>query len=424
MDKNLLKEKIEHKIEHNSERTIRLGIWIIFAVIIGIILGLIGAAFVKAMSFVTTFRTFHWYILLLLPFGAVLIRFLYSLCGYKYDGGTSLVLSAIHSGDRIPLRMTPLIFISTIISHLCGASVGREGAALQMGGSVGAYISRLFKFNEKDTTILIMCGMSAAFSAVFGTPMAAAIFSMEVVSVGIMHYAALVPCVVSSFVARAVAGYFGIDSEVYELFDMPALSLKSGVEIAILAILCGFVSILFCVALRQSEFIYHKFFPNVYLRAFVGGLIVLGMTYLVGSQTYNGTGMGFIRRCLDGYERPEAFILKMLFTALCIAAGYKGGEIVPSFFIGASFGSLFGSLIGLSPSLCASVGLGAVFCGVTNSPITSLLICLELFGMEGMPFYLIAIAFSYAVSGYYSLYSSQRIVYSKYKSNYINKNTH
>lgn len=424
MDKSLLKERIEHKIEHNSERTIKLGIWIIFAVIIGIILGLIGAAFVRAMQYVTFIRTYHWYVLLLLPVGAVVIKCLYSLCGYKYDGGTSLVLSAIHSGDRIPLRMTPLIFISTIISHLCGASIGREGAALQMGGSVGAYISRLFRFKEHDTTIMIMCGMSAAFSAVFGTPMAAAIFSMEVVSVGIMHYAALVPCVVASFTARAVAGFLGVKAEVYDVSNIPTLTPVPAIEVAILASLCGLVSILFCISLRTSEMLYQKLMPNVYLRAFIGGTLILILTALVGSQTYNGTGINFIRRCIDGYERPEAFLLKIAFTALTIAAGYKGGEIVPSFFIGASFGSVFGSIIGLSPSMCAAVGLGSVFCGVTNSPITSLLICLELFGMEGMPYYLIAVAFSYAVSGYYSLYTSQRIVYSKYKSNYINKKTH
>ncbi len=416
---------IKHKLKHDSERTLALGKWICIAILLGIIIGLIGSLFYKSLAYVTSLRLAHKEFLLLLPIGAVLIRLLYKVCGREKAGGTNLVLSAIHSGDRIPLRMAPLIFISTILSHLSGASVGREGAALQLGGSIGAYAGRVFHLNDRDETIIIMCGMSAAFSAVFGTPMAAAIFSMEVVSVGIMHYAALVPCVISSFTARAVAAYFfGIRAVTYEIFDIPTLAVIPAVIVSILAILCGGVSILFCVFLRQSELLYEKLMPNVYLRACIGGCVVLLLTILVGDQTYNGAGVEFIADCLEGHDKPEAFLLKIIFTGLTIAAGYKGGEIVPSFFIGASFGSLFGSILGFSPSLCAAVGLGAVFCGVTNSPITSLLICLELFGMEGMPYYLFAIAFSYMVSGYYGLYSSQKIVYSKFKSNYINKDTH
>jgi H+/Cl- antiporter ClcA len=178
---------------------------------------------------------------------------------------------------------------------------------------------------------------------------------------------------------------------------------------------------LFCIALHQSGYFYQRFFTNPYLRAFVGGCVILVLTLAVGSQTYNGTGTSMIANCIQGEVNDWSFLLKIIFTALTLACGYKGGEIVPSFFIGAAFGSLFGNLLGFSPSLCAAVGMGALFCGVTNCPITSLLICFELFGLEGCPYFLLAIGFSYMVSGYYGLYSSQRIVYSKYKSNYIDK---
>jgi H+/Cl- antiporter ClcA len=254
--------------------------------------------------------------------------------------------------------------------------------------------------------------------------MAAAILPMEIVSVGVMYDTALVPCVVSSLVAHGIAYLFGIETSFFELGTIPAFGVISAVKITFLAILCALVSILFCVILHQSEYLYKRFFKNPYVRVFVGGCIILVLTLLVGDQRYNGTGISTIEQCVDGTVRPEAFLLKMIFTALTLGAGYKGGEIVPSFFIGASFGCLFGNLLGFSPTLCTAVGMTAVFCGVTNCPITSLLISFELFGYDGMPYFLLTIAFSYMLSGYFGLYRSQKIVYSKYKTNYINKATH
>ncbi|MCR4798769.1 MAG: chloride channel protein [Lachnospiraceae bacterium] len=418
------KQTFLHKLNHNKERFITTVKWVVFSFVVGILLGGIGAAFYHGIRLATAYRMAHGWVLYLLPFGAVAIALLYHLFRYDDDGGTNLVLSAIHSGDNIPKRMSVLIFISTIISHFCGASVGREGAALQLGGSMGNTVGKLFRFNETDNKTMIMVGMSAVFSALFGTPMAAAVFSMEVVSVGIMHYAALVPCVIASFVARGVASALGAPSPHYTVESIPAFGLVTGIKATLLAVLCALVSILFCVCLHQTEAWSAKHLKNRYFRGFLGGSIVLLLTLLVGHQTYNGAGVDFIEDCLRGDTEPPAFLLKIIFTSICIAAGYKGGEIVPSFFIGASFGCLFGDLIGFSPSLCAAIGMGALFCGVTNSPITSLLICLELFGYEGAMYYLLAIAFSYMVSGYYGLYRSQKIVYSKYKSNYINKRTH
>ena len=421
MDKEILKQKLQH----NKERLFITVKWILFSLVVGLILGVIGAVFYHGIKDVTAFRMRHPYVLFLLPIGAVIIRYLYHICKYDNDGGTNLVLSAIQSDDDIPKRMGFLIFISTIVSHFVGASVGREGAALQLGGSIGNNVGKLFRFNETDKKTMIMVGMSAVFSSLFGTPLAAAIFPMEVVSVGIMHYAALVPCVIASFVARAVGIYLGAPSAGFVLTDIPVFSVTTGVESAFLAILCGLVSILFCVSLRTTEHFGKKWFQNSYLRAFIGGSVILGLTFLTGidKQTYNGAGVDLIQDCIEGNAHHFAFLMKILFTAICICAGYKGGEIVPSFFIGASFGSAFGALIGFSPSLCAAIGMGAVFCGVTNSPISSFLICIELFGMEGAPYYMLAIALSYMVSGYYGLYSSQKIVYSKFKSNFINKNT-
>ena len=417
------KNTIINKLNHNKERMLTTLKWIVFSFLVGIVLGLIGAFFYHGIRLATQYRLSHGWVLFLLPFGAVLIRFLYHLARYDNDGGTNLVLSAIQSDDNIPKRMSGLIFISTIFSHFVGASVGREGAALQLGGSIGNSVGKLFRFNDTEKKTMIMVGMSAVFSALFGTPLAAAIFSMEVVSVGIMHYAALVPCVIASLVARGVATYLGAPNASYEIESIPQFNLMTGVQTAFLAMLCGLVSILFCVALHQSDAWSKKLFKNPYLRAFVGGTLIFVLTMWEGNQTYNGAGVEYIKDCMAGETDTFAFLFKIIFTAICIAAGYKGGEIVPSFFIGASFGCLFGNILGLSPSLCAAIGMGAVFCGVTNSPITAFIICLELFGMEGAPYFLLAVALSYMLSGYYGLYSSQKIIYSKYKSNYINART-
>ena len=271
---------------------------------------------------------------------------------------------------------------------------------------------------------MIMCGMSAAFSALFGTPMAAAIFSMEVVSVGIMHYAALVPCVVSSLTAKGIATYLQVSSEQFLLTELPEFNLTTAVTIAILAMLCAGVSTIFCIMLHSGETLYKKYLPNPYLRIFTGGTFIIILTLLVQNQDYNGAGMPIIERCFENDYSPYAFLLKMLFTAVTLSAGFKGGEIVPSFVIGGTFGCLFGNLVGFCPALCTAAGMGAVFCGVTNCPITSLLICFELFGYQGMPYYLLSVALGYMLSGYYGLYHSQKIVYSKYKTEFINRKTH
>ena len=396
--------------------------WIVFAAISGTAVGLIGTLFHFCLAGVTHSRAERPWLIWLLPFGGLLIIGAYRLLQHEKDSGTNLVLSSIHSGDRLPLRMAPLVFLSTLITHLLGGSAGREGAALQMGGSIGSAIGRRFGFDEKDRNIMTMCSMSAAFSALFGTPMAAAIFSMEVVSVGIMHYSALVPCVIASLIACAVASRLGVPAEAFPLDTIPPLTVGNGARVIVLASLCALLSILFCVLLHQSERLYHKYFPNPYLRIFAGGCIVILLTLLTGSQRYNGSGIELIVHCMEGgAATPEMFALKMLFTATTLGAGYKGGEIVPTFCIGAAFGCLFGSLTGFAPSLCTAVGMTALFCGVTNCPVSSLLISFELFGYEGMPYFLLTVAFSYMLSGYHGLYHSQKIVYSKYRTDFINK---
>lgn len=418
-----MKEKFTAFIKSkNMKRAVISVKWGIFSVISGLLIGAVGTLFSLSMSFVTALRLNHPWLIFLLPIGGLLIVGSYYLLKSENNAGTNLVLSAIHSGDHLPVRTAPLIFTSTIITHMFGGSAGREGAALQLGGSLGEGIGEVLRLDEKDKHIMIMCGMSAAFSALFGTPVAAAVFSMEVISVGIMYYAALVPCAIAALVAQGVASLAGIRPETFVIAEVPDFTVITAMKIIFLAILCALLSILFCVAMHGTEHLYKKYLKNPFLRAAVGGCIVILLTLLVGDQTYNGAGMDFIGRCMEEASvRPEAFLLKIIFTAATLCAGFKGGEIVPAFFTGASFGCLFGSILGFSPTLCTAVGMTAVFCGVTNCPLTSLLISFELFGYAGVPYFLLAVAFSYMVSGYFGLYSSQKIIYSKYKTDYINR---
>lgn len=337
------------------------------------------------------------------------------------DRGTNLVIHSIHAHDEVPGRMALLIFASTIITHLFGGSAGREGAALQMGGSLGNTLGHLVRLEERDRKIMIMCGMSAAFAAVFGTPMAAAVFSMEVISVGIMHYSALVPCMIAAIVASQFAAGLGISPESFTIDFIPGLTWVTGGKMLLLAVCCAGLSILLCMVLHTVGHMYQQTFKNPYIRVFVGGCIVAALTLLSGTRDYNGAGINLIEAAINGETSAFTFLLKMLFTALTLGAGYKGGEIVPTFAVGATFGCLFGQLVGLSPSLCAAVAMSATFCGVTNCPISTLLISFELFGFDGIPYFMIAISVSYLLSGYHGLYEDQIIVYSKYRPQYINR---
>ena len=395
--------------------------WLLLAGVCGVALGLVAGLFGRSITEVTAFRQSHGWMLYLLPVAGLVIVALYRLDPYKSD--TNRVLEGIQSGTYVPLRMSPLIIISTVLTHAFGGSAGREGAALQLGGSLGGTIGKWLKLDEYDQKVMIMCGMSAAFSALFGTPLTATIFAMEVVSIGIMEYAALVPCAIASLIAREMADLIGARAEQFPVPASVTLDIKSGALIVLLALLCAAVSILFCEVLHRTERLFKSRMKNPWIRVVVGALLVIVLAKVLGTTDYLGAGMNIVERAIHGETEPAAFLLKIIFTAITLSCGFKGGEIVPTLFVGATFGCLFGQVTGLSPSLTAACGMAAVFCGVTNSPISSLLLSFELFGFDCMPFFLIAVSISYLESGYFGLYHSQKIMYSKTKLQFINEKT-
>lgn len=408
---------IRHALRNNSVALMK---WLIFAILVGFLVGVAGSLFHLTLEWAAETRMAHPWLLFLLPVGGLAIVAAYRFSGMADDKGTEMVLTSIRSGQPMRLRTAPLIFFATAVTHLFGGSAGREGAALQLGGSISSALGKLLSLDERDERIITMCGMAAGFSALFGTPLSAAIFAMEVESVGVMYYAAIVPCLLSSLLAQKAAAFFHIPPTAFLVTDVPDLDANSIISIIILGILCGLLSNLFCRAMGLGGAFYRKLTSNPWIRVFAGGCIVVVLTLLSGTGDYNGAGMEVIKAALGGEAYPLAFLLKMLFTALTLNAGFKGGEIVPSFFVGATFGCIAAPFLGLSASFGGAVAMIAVFCGVTNSPMTSILLGYELFiGVGIEPLALVA-AISYMTSGYHSLYHQQKIIYSKIQPKYIN----
>lgn len=408
-------EKLQGYVRHGLRFAKALVKWVLLGSLVGIIVGMVAACFAHVLGFVNGLRGSYPLIRLGLPLGGLAIVFLYRFFRNHSDKGTNTVVASLHSSVEIPGKMAPLIFAGTTITHLFGGSAGREGAALQIGGSIANKMGRLLKLDDMDRRTIIMCGMSAGFSALFGTPMAAAVFSMEVVRVGVMQYSGFVPCVVSSMVAHFVAEFMKVPPEVFHLHGIPAITPIGFGQILLFACVTALVSILFCVVLHEAEHLYEHHFKNPYVRIAVAGTLVVALSFLPGFDIYLGSGMGIIEGIFHHGEAVPwfAFLLKMVFTALTLGAGFKGGEIVPSFTIGAAFGFVCAGVFGLPVELAAACGMVGVFCGVTNSPVTSLLIAFELFGYEAMPWFLTTVAITYMLSGYHSLYREQKFENSK-----------
>ena len=399
--------------------------WTGFSLLSGLLIGGISTLFSKCLGKAIELRSAYSWLLFLLPLAGLAITALYRFCGQANDRGTNFVIASIHANEETPARVAPLIFLSTILTQLCGGSAGREGAALQIGGSLGNLLGKIVHLDDEDRHVLIMCGMSAAFAALFGTPMAAAVFSLEMVSVGVMYYAALVPCVLSALIASHLASMLGVHAEQFSIVSIPNFSIQGAIETVLLGILCAAVSILLCIILHKVGGLLKTYVKNPYLRAVVSAVIVIVFALILpDGRSYLGAGSNLIEQAIQEETIfPAAFLLKMFFTAVTLGGGFKGGEIVPSFCVGAAFGCFFGQLFGFAPSLCAAMSMVAVFCGVTNCPITSILIAFELFGFDCAHYMILVIAISYAMSGYYGLYADQTIVYSKYRTRFINRKT-
>ena len=414
-----LKEKAQYRVKRMGRYALTLLKWIAVGTLIGAVGGVVGTLFHLGVDHATELRVHHPWILHLLPLGGLAITAIYRVT--RTEGkGTNDIIRSVHFGSHIPFLLVPVIFVSTVITHLCGGSAGREGAALQIGGGIGYKTGRLLRMNEKDLSLATMCGMSGVFSALFGTPLTAMLFSLEVVSVGMLHYAGLIPCLTAALAGFWVSSAMGVPPTRFAILSMELLPFDMA-RVAALAALCAVVSILFCRMLHAVEHAAEHWLKNVWLRAAVGGAVLIALTLLVGTD-YNGAGMGIIEQALAGEAKVMAWVWKILFTAVTIGCGFKGGEVVPSFFIGAVFGCVVGPLLGLDAGFAAGIGLICVFCGAVNCPLASIVLSVELFGAGNLLYFAMACAISYLLSGYCGLYSSQTIVYSKMRAEMVNRN--
>lgn len=395
--------------------------WTAAAAVIGAACGLVGTLFHFGVHEVTAFRGTHPWVLYLLPLAGLVIVGFYKLTGT--DGlGTDDIIDAVHQGKLLPILLLPAIFFGTILTHLCGGSAGREGAALQMGGTIGQYLGRHFQLDDRDLRVATLAGMAAFFSALFGTPLAATVFAIMVISIGVIYHVALYPSLLAALVAYGVSIYLGVEPTRFAV-SVPEQTVGIFVRVALLGVLCALVSILFCQVMHGAGHLMKRI-RNPWLRVACGGAAIIVLTLIFGTD-YNGAGMEIVTAAVEQgtVAVPWAFLLKLIFTAITLAAGFKGGEVVPSFFVGATFGCAAAPLLGLPAGFGAAVGLAAVFCGVTNCPLASTLLAVELFGAEGLLYFALACCLSYMLSGYQGLYSSQTILYSKLKAQFINVHT-
>ena len=386
-------------------------VWAVMAAAVGAVCGVVGGAFAITVEEVTHLRQHTSWLPWLMPVAGLLIAGLYRLLKLPLSIGTDEIIKTVQTQGDVSLRMAPAIFLSTALTHLTGGSAGREGAALQLGGSIGVAMSHVTRLRNDDHRIFQLCGMAALFSALFGTPLAATVFVIEIAEIGKINDRALLPCLISALTAKLVAIAIGAPAEVFPLASgLAQVNWLTLLQSGGVGLCCGVVAILFCYAMHASGRYMRKAIPNDFLRIAFGGATVALLAAGLGTADYQGSGMHVILEALKGSAAPEAFLLKILFTALTLSVGFKGGEIVPSFFVGATLGCTVAPLLGLDPALGAGLGIIAMFCGVTNGALASIALSVELFGAEYLPLFGIAVAVSYALSGHISLYHSQEFL--------------
>ena len=414
-------ERLKERVAHIGQYAVTLLKWMVLGGVIGLVGGIIGSLFHIGVDTATQARLAHPWVLYLMPVGGLAIVGLYRLT--KTEGkGTNDIIASVHFGEQVPGLLVPVIFVSTVITHLCGGSAGREGAALQIGGGIGYQAGRLLRLGEKDLPLATLCGMSGVFAALFGTPLTATVFALEVISVGVLYYAGLVPCLTAALTGYLVSVLMGVPPTRFTV-TVPGLEVRTMLLVMVLALLCAVVSILFCRGLHGVEHLLKRTLKNPYLRVAVGAAVLIGLTLLTNGD-YNGAGMEVIVRAIAGQADPWAWVWKLLFTAITIGCGFKGGEVVPSFFVGAAFGCVAAGWLGLPAGFGAAMGLVSVFCGAVNCPLASIILSVELFGSGDLLYFAMACSISYLISGYCGLYSSQTILYSKLRAEFINVRTH
>jgi H+/Cl- antiporter ClcA len=388
--------------------------WLLIACVVGVLAGSASAFFLVALEWATHFRESHLFLIALLPLGGLVVGLAYHFLGRKIEGGNNLIIDEIHEPtETIPLRMMPLVLWGTIMTHFFGGSAGREGTAIQMGASLADQLGLPLKLSANDRSILLMAGMSAGFASVFGTPLAGAVFGLEVITRGRMKYEAIFPCWAAAIIANAVTLAWGIHHTPYHIPVLSEINPATLLWAVVAGIVFGLTALLFAKTTHSITALFKKYITYPPFRPLLGGAIVALAVWAVGTTRYIGLGIPTILESFQHPLPPWDFVGKLMFTAVTLGASFKGGEVTPLFFIGATLGNALSYLIPLAPGLLAGMGMVAVFAGAANTPIASTLMAIELFGDHAAIFAGIACVVSYLFSGHTGIYHAQRNEYEK-----------
>ncbi len=395
---------------------------------LGIMVGTVVAFFLWSLDVVTQTRFEHPWLLYLLPLAGVLVGYAYHRWGKSVEGGNNLIMEQIHEpGGGVPARMAPLILLGTLVTHLFGGSAGREGTAVQMGGSIAGTWARYLKLGHAELRILLMAGIAAGFGAVFGTPLAGAVFAMEVLVIRQFKYEAMLPCLIAAFVGDWSCHAWGIGHTQYHIGFATAGPFKVDpvllAKVALAAVAFGLVSAFFTEFSHRLHALFKQHIRSPLLRPAVGGVVIILLTLLLGTHDYLGLGVSspdpnaitIVSFFHSTEVHPWSWWWKIVFTVVTLACGFKGGEVTPLFFIGAALGNALSGVLGVPPDLFAALGFVAVFAGATNTPLACTLMGIELFGADHVVYLATACFVAYLFSGHSGIYLSQRIGAAKHR---------
>lgn len=384
--------------------------WTIIGAVAGALIGSASALLLASLNWATDYRESHLWIIALLPLGGLAIGLMYHyLAGTAAKGNNFLIEEIRSSRNIIPFKMAPLVYIGTVLTHLFGGSAGREGTGVQMGGAIADFISRMFKMHPYDRKIMIQIGIGAGFASIFGTPLAGAVFALEVIIVGRLRYDAILPVFLSAFFANLTCHAWGIAHTHYCISQTPAINIQTLLLVLAASIIFGLAAMTFSRFIEVWSGLAKRYISYPPMRPFIGGIFIALSVYLLGTTKYIGLGVPTIVASFSEVQMWYDFLLKILLTTFTIGVGFKGGEVTPLFFVGATLGSALSAILPLHVSLLAGLGFVAVFAGATNTPIACTLMGIELFGADAAVYIGIACVTAYMFSGHTGIYTSQVI---------------